>query len=404
MTQGALDGIKVLDLSRVLAGPWCSMTLGDMGADVIKIESMDGDDTRNWGPPFIEKNSHKLSAYFACVNRNKRSVAVNLRDIKGQELVQTLAKGADVLLENFKTGGAEKLGLGHLSLMKTNPNLIYCSISGYGRTGPMADVPGYDLIIQAESGLMGITGPADGRPFKVGMAVSDITTGMNATSAILAALFARTRTGKGQYIDISLYDTQLQWLGNVASNVLFSGNDAKRWGNAHATIVPYQMFECAEETYFVIACGNDSQWKNLCDVIAKPDWKTDARFATNPARVEHRDTLVPLLRKIFLADTAENWVNKIDKVGVPSGHVRTVKQAIDDPLTAARGMRVDMYNKALGADIPMLGSALHFSGTPVRYHTPPPLTGQHTAEVLTELGLSTADITALKRDRIIHIS
>jgi crotonobetainyl-CoA:carnitine CoA-transferase CaiB-like acyl-CoA transferase len=398
-----LDGIRVLDLSRVLAGPWCSMTLADMGADVIKIESLEGDDTRFWGPPFIEKNGHKLSGYFACINRNKRSVAVNLKDPKGQKLVQDIAKKADVLLENFKTGGAEKLGVGYSQLRADNPALIYCSISGYGRTGPMATVPGYDLIIQAEAGLMSITGPAEGRPCKVGMAVTDITTGMNATTAIVAALFARTRTGKGQHIDISLYDTQLQWLGNVASNVLFSGQDAKRWGNAHSSIVPYQMFEAAGASYFVIACGNDGQWQHLCDIIAKPDWKTDPDTASNPARVKNRATLVPKLQEIFLTDTADNWVKKIDAAGIPSGHVRTVKEAIDDPLTAARDMRISLHNPALGADVPMLGSALNFSDTPVRYHSAPPLVGQHTAEVLTEFGLSQADITALARDKIIGL-
>ncbi|MBI1364176.1 MAG: CoA transferase [Proteobacteria bacterium] len=403
MTAAPLDGIRVLDLSRVLAGPWCSMTLADMGADVIKIESLEGDDTRSWGPPFIERGNHKLSAYFSCVNRNKRSVAVNLKDPKGQDIVHRLARQADVLLENFKTGGAEKLGVGYEQLRTENPALVYCSISGYGRTGSKAHVPGYDFIIQAEAGLMSITGPSGGKPYKVGMAVADITTGMNATTGILAALFARTRSGKGQHIDISLYDTQLQWLGNVASNVLFSGHDARRWGNNHANIVPYQMFEAAENTWLVVACGNDGQWRHLCTILGKPEWQTDPKYATNPARVTNRDDLTPMLQKIFLTRPAAAWLKDIDAAGIPCGHVRTVKEAIDDPLTTERGMRLHMHQPVLDTDIPLLGSALHFSETPVRYHSAPPVTGQHTEEVLGELGLSRDDIRALERDKIIGL-
>jgi crotonobetainyl-CoA:carnitine CoA-transferase CaiB-like acyl-CoA transferase len=380
------------------------MTLGDMGADVIKVESLEGDDTRFWGPPFIEKNDHKLSGYFSCVNRNKRSLALNLKDPRGQEIVQNLAKKADVLLENFKTGGAEKLGVGFEQLHLENPALVYCSISGYGRTGSKAHVPGYDFIIQAEAGLMSITGPSDGKPYKVGMAVSDITTGMNATSAILAALFARTRTSKGQHIDISLFDTQLQWMGNVASNVLFSGREAHRWGNNHANIVPYQMFEGAENTWLVIAVGNDGQWRHLCDIINKPDWKTDPNFATNPARVTNRETLTPLLAEVILTRHAKEWLTALDKAGIPCGQVRGVKEALEDPLAEERHMRISLPQPVMGVDIPMVGSALNFSDTPVSYRTAPPLTGQDSRSILTqELALSDADLKALIRDKIVGI-
>lgn len=393
--DSALQGIKVLDLSRVLAGPWCTMTLADLGAEVVKVESLDGDDTRFWGPPFMDTETGRLSGYFSTVNRNKKSIAIDLHTPEGIEIIKKLATEADVVVENFKTGGAEKLGIDYATLATLNPKLVYCSISGYGRSGPWAQKPGYDFIIQGEAGIMSITGEAEGTPSKVGVAVVDITTGMNASTAILAALIARSRSGKGQYIDISLFDTQLQWLANVAHNVLFSGKDAKRWGNAHPNIVPYQAF-AASDGWLVIAVGNDRQWQHLCTVIDKSDWaEKSSHFASNPSRVEHREELIPQLMAIFAKHSLDYWLSKLEKGGIPCGRVNSVQDALTHPVSQARGMTFTLKG------VPQVASPLGLRETPPTYDSPPPSCGAHSTEILQELGYREADIAELRSHRVI---
>ena len=294
MKNQPLHGFRVLDLSRVLAGPYCTMVLGDLGADVIKVEPPDGDETRAWGPPFAGGES----AYYLCVNRNKRGMTVNLKTEEGRDIVRKLAGRSDVLVENFRPGTLARFGLDYETLRSGSPGLVYCSISGFGQTGPLRDRPGYDFMIQAMGGLMSFTGEPDGEPMKVGVAVTDITAGLYAVIAILAALQARTVSGEGQYLDISLFDSQLGWLANVASNFLVSGNLPKRYGNAHANIVPYQSFR-ASDGYFALPVGNDKQFARLCNLIGRPELASDARFATNTARVNHREKLIPLLETVF---------------------------------------------------------------------------------------------------------
>jgi len=377
--QPPLCGIRVLDLSRVLAGPWCTMTLADLGADVIKVEAPQGDDTRTWGPPFLEHNGQKISAYFACCNRNKRSITIDLHTEQGRKIVHQLAKTADVVVENFKTGGAEKLGVGYETLRQINPKIIYCSISGYGRTGAAKDRLGYDFVIQAETGLMSITGEVTGQPVKVGVAAADLATGQNATIAILAALIHRATSGEGQYIDISLFDSQLQMLANVASSALFSGKDAPRFGNAHANIVPYQAFE-ALDGWFVIACGNDHQWQHLCETLKTPEWAAEGHiYATNPSRVQHRETLVPLLAERLRMKPVAFWLEALKAGGIPAGKVHSIKEAL------ATTAPLLQPHPLLGLNIPTVPSALHFSTTPVANRYPPPLLGEHSAEILAEL-------------------
>ncbi len=372
----ALNGIKVLDLSRVLAGPWCTMTLADLGADVIKVESLKGDDTRAWGPPFIGEGEKKISAYFACCNRNKRSLAIDISTPQGLEIIHKLVKTADVVVENYKTGGAEKLGVGYTTLSAINPQLIYCSISGYGRTGSHKDHAGYDFIIQAEAGLMSITGEEHGEPTKVGVAITDIMTGQNATTAILAALINRSNTGKGQRIDISLFETQIQALANVASNVLFTNQDAPRFGNGHPNIVPYQAFK-AKDNWFAVAIGNDKQWQNLTNLIGKPEWaEENTPYATNPNRVKNRAELIPQLAAIFVEKTVTYWLEAMAELVIPCGRINSVAEALDHPAA---------NNLIINKGVPMLGSPLHLSATPVSYNRPPPLCGEHNAEILAEI-------------------
>ena len=300
----SLSGLVVLEFSRVLAGPWCGMMLADLGADVLKIEGFDGDETRGLGPPFKDG----LSAYFACCNRNKKSLAIDLRNPMSHALVEALVRRADVLIENYRTGAAETLGLGYAELSAINPRLVYCAISGYGRTGPDALRPGYDFVVQAESGLMSITGPADGQPHKVGVAVADLATGQNAAIAILAALRHRDATGQGQYIDVSLFDTQLSWLANISSGVLFSGHDAPRYGNAHASIVPYQAF-AASDGEFVLAVASEKLWRLACTAIARPEFIDDPDYRDNAARVRNRSVLCALLVDTFAAQPVRHWLD-----------------------------------------------------------------------------------------------
>jgi crotonobetainyl-CoA:carnitine CoA-transferase CaiB-like acyl-CoA transferase len=373
-----LDGVRVLDLSRVLAGPWCTMVLGDLGAEIVKVENpKGGDDTRHWGPPF----THGESAYYLCANRNKKSVAIDLSTEDGQRAVRELARSADVLVENYKLGGLDKFGLGYASLQAENPSLVYCSISGYGRQSPRAAEPGYDYVIQAEGGLMAVTGEADGEPIKVGVAVADLFTGMAAAQAILAALIARNRDGLGQHIDMALYDCQLSMLANVGSAYLVSGEEPKRYGNGHPTVVPYQTF-AARDKRIVVAVGNDRQFRFLCgDLLGRPDLADDPRFVTNAQRVSNRAALVAALTPLFETMTAEHWLTRLREVGVPCGAVRTVGQALEAPETAARGMVAKIAHPTAG-ELRLVASPLKLGGTPVVAPTAPPLLGQHTDEVL----------------------
>lgn len=381
--MSALAGITVLDLSRVLAGPWCTMMLADLGADVIKLESFQGDDTRGLGPPFL----HGMSAYFACCNRNKRSVAVDLHSPASRPLVEALALRADVLVENFRTGGAEALGVGYDAMSALNPRLVYCSISGYGRDGPDARRPGYDFAVQAEAGLMSITGAADGEPAKVGVAVSDLATGQNAAAAILAALLQRGRTGRGQRIDISLFDSQLAWLANVGSSALFTGKDAVRRGNAHASIVPYEAFGASDQP-FVLAVASEALWAKTCAALGRPDLADDPRFRSNSARVSHRDALCAELRRQFATAPAAHWLALFAAAGVPASPINSVAQALAHPLVQARGMHIEIDQ------VPMIGSPLKLSDSPPRLDRAPPALGQHSDEIAAGLGLDPGALRA----------
>ncbi|GAB2495024.1 CaiB/BaiF CoA transferase family protein [Arenimonas alkanexedens] len=373
--MNALTGIRVLELSRVLAGPWCGMTLADLGADVIKLESFGGDDTRGLGPPFLDG----MSAYFACCNRNKRSLAIDLRAPAARPLLEALVREADVLVENFRTGGAESLGVGYDAMAAINPRLVYCSISGYGRSGPGAKLPGYDYVVQAEAGMMAITGPADGGAYKAGVAVADLATGQNAATAILAALLQRHRTGQGQRIDVSLFDSQLAMLANVGSNTLFTGADSPRQGNAHASIVPYQAFK-ARDREFVLAVASEKLWSKACRALGREDWLDDPRFATNATRVMHREVLCAALAERFATEDAAHWLALFGEAGVPSAPINSVRQALDHPIATAGGMRIAIDG------IPMVGSPLHLSASPPRLERAPPTLGQHSDEIAREHG------------------
>ena len=375
-----LQGVRVLDLSRVLAGPYCTMVLGDLGADVIKVEPPEGDETRGWGPPFAEGES----AYYLCVNRNKRGIVINLKTDEGKKILRDLALQSDVLVENFRPGTLKKFGLDFETLHELNPKLIYCSITGFGQTGSMKDKPGYDFMIQALGGLMSITGEPDGEPMKTGVAVVDLFAGQNAIIAILAALQARTLTGRGQQLDIALFDSQLGWLANVASNYLISGKLPKRHGNAHANIVPYQSFQ-ASDWWFAIAVGNDRQFARLCDLIGKPEFAADEKFSTNSARVQNRAELIPLLIDIFKTASVSDWLARLDEAEIPCGPIQNFEQVFSMPVVGEREMLVKMEHPTIGK-LPLVGSPLKMSETPVEFRLPPPLMGEHTEEVLRELG------------------
>jgi formyl-CoA transferase len=374
-----LNGIRVLDLSRVLAGPYCTMVLGDLGADVIKVESPAGDETRGWGPPFLEGES----AYYLCINRNKRSILVDFKTETGRQVIHELLKRSDVLVENFRPGTLARHSLDFEAVSRINPNLIYCSITGFGQTGPLRDKPGYDFMIQARGGLMSITGEPDGEPMKVGVAVADLFAGQNAVIAVLAALQARTHNGKGQHLDISLFDSQIAMLANVASNYLTSGNLPKRYGNAHANIVPYQAFQ-ASDAWFVVAVGNDRQFERLCKVIGKMEVVNDPRFKVNSGRVKHRDALIAILKPIFLIRSANEWLSALESEGIPCGLINTLDQVFSMPQVEAREMLIHMEHQEI-ADLRLVGSPLKFSDTSVDYKLPPPKLGEHTEEILMEL-------------------
>lgn len=375
-----LSGVHVLDMSRVLAGPYCTMMLGDLGADVIKVESPEGDDTRRWGPPYMGSES----AYYLSCNRNKRSIVLDLATEEGRDTALKLAGRSDVLVENFRTGTMERWGLSYSRLAESNPELVYCSISGYGRTGPMAHMPGYDLAIQGFGGVMSITGEAGGPPEKVGVAIVDLTAAMFALSSILAALRVRDLTGVGQQIDISLLDSHLAWLANVGSGYLLSGEIPQRMGNAHPNIVPYQAF-ATQDGWIIVAVGSDRQWGRLCDVLARPELAADTRFATNPARVQHRDELTPIIEAVMKERTTGDWLALLEEIGVPASPVNNVAQALDHPQTAARDMIWEAAHPVLGA-VRMVGSPLKLSTTPPTVRRHPPMLGEHTQEILEALG------------------
>ena len=398
----ALTHITVLDLSRVLAGPYATMTLGDYGAEVIKIEQPGrGDDSRHWGPPFTDGGQ---SAYFLCANRNKRSLTLNLKTEAGRTIFRRLAVQADVVVENFKAGGMERMGLGYECLSSDNPGLIYCAITGYGQTGPDRALPGYDTVIQAQGGIMSITGPtsggSDGEPYKVGVAIVDITAGLQAAVAILTALQHRERTGEGQHIDIALFDTQLSWLANVASGYLLSGDPPRRYGNAHGTVVPYQTFATADG-HLMLAVGNDGQFATLAEVVGEPTWLDDERFATNPARVQFRDLLIPALADHFRRCTTDEWIQRLRAAGVPCGPVNDIPTALATPQAEHRQM-VQTVTDGNGDRIPLVGPVPKLDKTPAHIFRPPPLLGEHTKELLQEkLALTAEEIETLRDSGVV---
>ncbi len=379
----ALHGVRILDLSRVLAGPWCTMILADLGADVIKIENPDGgDETRGWGPTFAGGES----AYYLCTNRNKRSITVDIATSEGQRILRELAAECGVLVENFKTGALAKYGLDYESLRKVRPDLIYCSISGYGRTSPLADRPGYDYVVQAEAGIMAITGVPDGEPMKAGVAVADLFTGMYAVQAILAAIIARSNDGQGQLIDLALFDCGLAMLANVASANLISGEESRRLGNAHPSVVPYQLLPTADSD-IVLAVGNDRQFRILCEqVLERPDVARDERFTTNNARIANRESLIRILKEVLRGRSAAEWYRRLSTTGIPTGMVRTVGEALRSPEVAARDMVATVSHPTAG-ELKLVSSPIRMSGTPVRKPSPPPLLGQHSEEILREMNL-----------------
>jgi crotonobetainyl-CoA:carnitine CoA-transferase CaiB-like acyl-CoA transferase len=395
----ALEGLRVLDFTRVLAGPFCTMLLADFGAEVIKVENPGvGDDTRSWGPPWAGDPADRMSAYYLSVNRNKRSITINLKTAEGQTLARHLALKSDVLIENFKVGQMQRYGLDYVALNAVHPSLVYCSITGYGQTGPNAATPGYDYVIQGESGLMSITGPADGSPFKVGVAISDVITGLFAANAIQAALRHRDQTGQGQAVDIALLDSQIAALVNVASNFLVSKQAPRRYGNAHPNIVPYEAFDAADGQ-FILAVGNDGQFRQCCDLIGRADLATDERFANNPARVTHRDDLIALLRPIFAAQPVSHWVKLFKAAGVPVGAINDIPTAFAEPDVQDL---VESVRLANGVSVDLLGPTSKLSETPASIQLPPPLLGQHTDQVLqTVLGLDQATIVEYRQRGVI---
>jgi len=377
--EGCLFGIRVLDLSRVLAGPFCTQLLGDMDAEVIKIEQPDkGDDTRQWGPPWF----HGESAYYLSCNRNKKSVTINLQSAEGQELVRRLARQSDVFVENFKAGALAKYGLDYPALKKIHPRLVYCSITGYGQDGPAAQLPGYDFIIQAQGGIMSLTGEVDGQPMKVGVAIADIVAGLYAANSILAALLHRERRGEGQFIDISLLDSQVSWLANVAMNYLISGEVPGRYGNAHPNIVPYQTFETADDS-LAIGVGNDQQFRRLCEALGMAELSDDVRFSKNPARVQNREALISIMQKTLQMKPAAEWLNRISEAGVPVGRINNVQQVFSETQVLARNMLMHVADST-GALMPLVGPVAKFSATPSAIRCAPPRLGDDTDQVLRE--------------------
>ena len=404
---GALSHIRVLDLSRILAGPWAGQILADLGADVIKVERPGpGDDTRGWGPPWIKDDQGKdtsVAAYYLCANRNKRSITVDITQPEGQDIVRRLAAQSDVVLENFKLGGLKQYGLDYDSLKAVNPRLVYCSITGFGQDGPYAPRAGYDFLIQGLGGLMSITGRPDGEPgagpMKVGVALTDILTGLYATNAVLAALAWREKSGEGQYIDMALLDVQVACLANQAMNYLATGSNPRRMGNAHPSIVPYQDFPTADG-HMILAIGNDGQFARFCEVAGRPELAADARFATNRARVENRAELIPLLNEITATRTTTEWIAQLEARAVPCGPINGLAEVFADPQVQARGLAVKMPHPEAG-EVPLVASPIRLSKTPVEYRRTPPLVGEHTDEILADLGVDAAGIAGLRERGVV---
>lgn len=378
--RGPLDGVRVLDLSRVLAGPLCTMVLGDLGAQVIKVERPGtGDDTRTWGPPWAHGPDGREAAYYLCVNRNKRSVAADLKSDPGRALVRRLARDADVVVENFAPGMLDAWGLGYADLSRDNPGLVFCTITGYGSDGPEVGRPGYDFAVQARAGWMAVTGDPQGVPTKAGVAIVDVLTGQNAAIAVLAALRERDRSGRGQRVEVALFDSAVAGLINVTQAALVTGAEPRRWGNAHPTIVPYQAFEGADRA-FVVAVGNDAQWRKLCGAIGAEDLAADERFATNPGRIQHRDTVVDALAERFRARPATEWLAMMEAAGVPCAPVQSVGEALRDPVLTERAGLWPMEGASYGT-VPTVASPLRLSRTPASLRDPAPALGEHTERI-----------------------
>ncbi len=402
--MAALKDIRIVDITRAMAGPYCTMMLGDFGADVIKVERPgSGDESRGWGPPFVGEAYGPYpgeSAYFLSANRNKRSLTVNFKDPSGIEIIRKLVKVSDVFIENFRTGVLDKMGLGYDELNQGNPGLIYCSVSGYGRTGPYKERPGYDAIVQAEGGLMSITGPKEGPASRVGIPIIDITSGMFAASAILAALYERRESGLGQHIDISLLDTQAALLANVASNYLVSGEPPERVGNAHPNIAPYEPFQ-AKDKGFVLGAANQRQWEKLCDTIQRPDLKIDPRFQTNQERVKNRTELLQTLNGVFKEKNAQEWLDQIQEAELPCGPINTVPEVFNHPQREARGLVQEVEHSTAGM-ISLTGFPYKLSRTPAEIHQAPPRLGEHNQEILVDLlGYSLAEMNEMAEKGII---
>jgi crotonobetainyl-CoA:carnitine CoA-transferase CaiB-like acyl-CoA transferase len=407
---GPLNHIRVLDLSRVLAGPWAGQTLADLGAEVIKVERPgNGDDTRGWGPPFLHNKAGQPTsdaAYFLSANRGKKSVSIDFTRPAGRELVCQLAEKSDILLENFKVDGLAKYGLDYETLKKINPRLIYCSITGFGQTGPYRQRAGYDFLIQGMGGLMSVTGEPDsepgGGPMKVGVAIVDIFTGMYASTAVLAALAHRERTGEGQHIDLALLDVQVATLANQAMNYLVSGCEPQRLGNAHPNIVPYQALATADG-YIILAIGNDKQFSKFCILAGRAELAEDVRFISNAARVENRKVLIPMLEQALQQRKSAEWMSILDAAGIPCGPINTLAEVFSDPQVEARQMRIELEHPR-GGKVALVGSPMKFSASPVEYKQAPPLLGEHNTEILGELlGLSAQVRQKLAEDGVIDI-
>ena len=403
----ALRGLRVLDLSRVLAGPWCTQTLADLGADVIKVERPGtGDDTRAWGPPFLshpDGSESAESAYYLGTNRNKRSITIDIATPRGQQLVRDLASRSDVFVENFKVGDMARFGLDSSTLLASNPKLVYCSITGFGQTGPYRHRAGYDYAVQGMGGLMSVTGERDdlpgGGPQKVGVAVADLFTGMYATVAILAALRERDATGQGQAIDMALLDTQVAMLANLGANYLVGGQAPRRAGNAHQNIVPYQVFAVADG-HIILAVGNDSQFRKFCEVAGCPELATDERFRRNADRVRNRDALVPMLAERMQQRAKSDWLGALEDAQVPCGPINSLDEVFADPQVQSRGMTTT-FDHPLAAELRLVSSPMKLSRTPVQVRRAPPLLGQHTDEILLEAGLTATQIASLRADGVV---
>jgi formyl-CoA transferase len=406
--MGALSHIRVLDLTRVLAGPWCAQTLADLGADVIKVERPGvGDDTRHWGPPYLttpDGADTREAAYYLCANRNKRSVTVDIATPEGQKIVRELAAASDVVLENYKVGQLEKYGLDYASLAKIKPDLVYCSVTGFGQTGPLAERAGYDFIVQGMGGFMSITGERDGLPGggpqKAGVAIADLMTGMYASVAVLAALAHRDRTGAGQHIDMALLDVQVAVLANMGSNYLASGQPPTRWGNAHPNIVPYQAFQ-TNDGWIIVAVGNDMQFRKFVEAGGRAELAEDPRFATNPERVRHRDTLVPIIAEMVGTRGKHEWIECLETAGVPCGPINDLGEVFENEQVRARGMRVDVPHPS-GATAALVRNPIRMSATPPQVRSAPPMLGEHTEAVLRELlGYDETAIAELRARQVI---